>query len=347
MEGSFSWLPDNRRIVLAGRAAAAGGTHLWVADLQKDSIRPITQGISEEAEPAVPPDGNSVVFTSLESHWNIVEVSLGDFSERSLLSTSHSEFNPAWSPENNQFAYVTDRNGTHEIWIKQRTQNWGKPLITGKELEGKTYSIGSPGFSPDGQRIAFQRRGNAGSGIYVATIVGGPPIQLTPADGGESPTWSPDGNWIAYVSNKNGKFGLVKARVGGSGKSELLKDSIRNDAPQWSPTGNWISCQSNEGLLLVSANGKESRLLSKELWLAHGWSKDGTGIYGIRQTNDGRFVLAIIDGATGTEKNLSIMESSFAADGPRGFSLSPDGLSFATSVKTIKGDLWLLENLMR
>jgi Tol biopolymer transport system component len=54
----------------------------------------------------------------------------------------------------------------------------------------------APSWSPDGARLAFERRG----GVYVASADGRGPQRLTRRVAGQ-PVWSPDGSRIAFVSN--------------------------------------------------------------------------------------------------------------------------------------------------
>jgi Tol biopolymer transport system component len=60
--------------------------------------------------------------------------------------------------------------------------------------------------SPDGARIAFLMRDDAGiAQIWMVSPNGGEPRQLTrnPFDVGSAFSWSPDGEWIAYVADNS------------------------------------------------------------------------------------------------------------------------------------------------
>ena len=52
------------------------------------------------------------------------------------------------------------------------------------------------------------------------------------------------------------------------------------------PEDDWITWESDEGLLVVSATGSVNACLSTDQWLAHTWSRDGSEIIGIHETDD-------------------------------------------------------------
>jgi len=172
-------------------------------------------------------------------------------------------------------------------------------------------------------------------------------VRLVQEDRGHGlATWSPDGNWIAHVYAIPGTFGLAKIKVG-TGESPIDVSNVvpvrSQDSPKWSPTGNWISCQTQEGLVLVSPDGKHKRILSTDLPIIHGWSKDGSRIYTIRDAESLHLILTSIDIENLKETRLSEVGSSLNLASVLGFSMNPDGKSFATSMEYWNSDLWLLE----
>jgi len=69
-----------------------------------------------------------------------------------------------------------------------------------------------PAFSPDCSQLAFSWSGKAGDkpGIYVASVSGGEPRQLTETDGRDvSPSWSRDGTQIAFQRVHRGRHQLM------------------------------------------------------------------------------------------------------------------------------------------
>ena len=183
---------------------------------------------------------------------------------QSLIFTLRNEFDPMWAPPGGeQLAFVTDRTGVPQIWLKSVREGWERPLVTEKDFgRGWIAEFREPNFSPDGRRIAYTVAAGNGHSIYVSAVAGGKPLRLSADSTDErSPTWSGDGAWIAFLQNVNGRWTLVKARSGGGGQPAKLRDGCTPTHPKWNHHDNWIAATTPEGLTLVSDDGKQSSLV--------------------------------------------------------------------------------------
>jgi serine/threonine protein kinase/Tol biopolymer transport system component len=349
---SFAWMPDSRHIVLGLTSLSTPGSHLWMADLERDQAWSLTRGPGSESYPSSSPDGTHILFASGEPDYDIVETSLDGSGTRPLLATARNESDPVWAPDGNLFAYVTDRSGLDEIWLRTRDGRSGdRPLILQSDFgdSDRTIMLGSPSFSPDGQRIAYQR--NAFKPIWplriwISQVAGGPPVPLLPAShqGYQgAPSWSPDGHWIAYTEWTDRHWKLAKVRVGsGEAPVVLRTDGVPNATPSWSPNDEWITWETEHGFVLVSPDGKQQRVLSDDHWFVHTWSKDGSRIFGIRETEQLRLSLVALDAHTGNQRILADLGPSPPVNNPvKGLSVSADG-RIVTSLVHLRGDLWLV-----
>ncbi len=355
---AFSWMPD-RHVAIAVRFRGTAESHLWIADTHNDTARQVSLTGSNEMQPAVAPDGNKIAFTSTANQYDVVQVPLDGSGMRNLHATARNETDPSWSPAGNQLAYATDRNGRLEIWLRSQQEGWDRPLVTDEYFPDATRFLGHPTFSPDGRRIAYRRLSDVARGrIWISSVAGGRPGRLPGPDTEDQgyPAWSPDGNWIAYVSGVMTKPALRKTRSGGSGQSTVLKEGLLSyHHPQWSPAGEWISFATSQGLELISADGQNTRVLAKGEWLIHGWNREGSQIIAVRQSEQRRLLLAMLDVRTGRETTTRDLGPSPFSPWTvilfptplRGFSLVPDGKSFATSILRTQGDIWLLEGFQR
>ena len=356
---SFAWLGDSRRVVMARASLASAGSDLWVADVIDDRAWPLTTGPDSERDPSSAPDGQRVAFTRGESNYDVVELSLDGNPPHPLVATTRNESDPVWSPDGELMAYVSDRDGQEQIWLTSREgERWlDRPLVTQRDFaEDRTIMLGAPSFSPDGQRIAYERNAQKPIWplrIWISLTSGGAPVPLLPPshEGYQSaPTWSPDGQWIAYTEWKDQQWTLAKVRVGsGEPPTVLRNDGVPNATPHWSPANDWITWENERGFVLVSPEGETERLLTRDQWIAHTWSKTGREIYGIRDSEDLHLQVVAVDARSAQTRVLADLGSSPPVNNPvKGLSISADGRTLVTSmIGRIAGDVWLLDGLSR
>ena len=131
----FSWLPDNRHVLIALADDRMSGTRLWLADTQRDTVRRLTIGPGSEGSPAVSANGRITAFTSEGTDFDLVLIS-NDGSASPFYSTTRNEIDPVWSPTARQYAFVTDRRGNQEIWLRSEDGSWERSLVTEQEFSG-------------------------------------------------------------------------------------------------------------------------------------------------------------------------------------------------------------------
>src|SRR5690606_30600253 len=101
-----------------------------------------------------------------------------------------------------------------------------RQLTSSSDLEDE------PDLSPDGQRIAYERRVGNDWYIYVMDVNGGGQQRLVP---GREPDWSPDGRYLAYETAAPGDIMLYDFASGGV--RELYQSPRGDRAPNWAPDG--------------------------------------------------------------------------------------------------------------
>jgi eukaryotic-like serine/threonine-protein kinase len=345
----FAWFPDSRHLVFtADHIGSNPGMHLWTADIVTGKVEPLTRTAGIEYYPSVSPDGKRIVYSTEEDDFDLVRIPIDGSAVTPFLATSRIEKDPVWSPTGNEYTYITNRSGALEIWMASGDGQWRRPVTTASSFDGPTFLLANVSFSPDGQRIAYQRRGNRNYHIWISPVKGGPAVGMTenPQQFEDAPTWSPDGNWIAYTTSTPGtSFALAKTRLGGGSPPVIIKqDIVFPSNPQWSPRGDWITVDLPEGFSLVTPDGTRTRLLSERTWIVHTWTRDGGTIYGIRTDDTLHLVLAKIDVATAKETIIADLGPAAPTINPvEGLSLAADGKSFLSSIPHLKGDLWIVE----
>ncbi len=341
----FSWMPDGRHAVFGGEVPGSYGSDLQLVETGNGRLRPLTSLTKDAVEASVSPDGRRIVFVAAEDNFDLLSVPLDGSPARTLYGSDRNEFDPAWAPDGDQIAYCTDRTGVSEIWLRSARYGWDRPVVTAKNFgDAPLTEFREPNISPDGRRMTYSAADKSGHSIYISSVAGGRPVPLSTEKVDElSPSWNGDGSWISYLRNNGGSWSLVKAASGGNSKPIVLREGCLPSRPRWNRgNSHWIACVTNEGLTIVSEDGAESRPLSKEHWLVFGWSRDGKILNGIKETAARRRVISSIEIETGAEKVLGELPLPLAAE-VRGFSLAPDGASFATSASHPSGGIWTLE----
>ncbi|WP_129779799.1 amidohydrolase family protein [Peristeroidobacter soli] len=115
----------------------------------------------------------------------------------------------------------------------------------------------SPGFSPDGQRIALSML----TKLYVMPArAGATPKRLTRGDALEyQPVWSPDGEWLAYVVWSHDSGQIWKVRADGRDARQLTTNAAFYTDLAFSPDGQRVLAMRGNARML--ANTAESALL--------------------------------------------------------------------------------------
>jgi dipeptidyl aminopeptidase/acylaminoacyl peptidase len=131
-----------------------------------------------------------------------------------------------------------------------------KRTITEMDLF-KFVWIADAQISPDGSRVAFlrvwvnQKADRYDTALWIVSISGGPPRQITagPRDG--SPRWSPDGKTLAFIRSPERDGRPQPAQIWlmsfDGGEAQPLTDTPRSPAGfEWSPDGKTIAFVSRE-----------------------------------------------------------------------------------------------------
>jgi eukaryotic-like serine/threonine-protein kinase len=200
------------------------------------------------------------------------------------------EGEPSFSADGQRLAYVSDRTGDFEIFLKQIS---GGPDIN---LTNNKADDVQPAFSPDGKQIAFVSTRSSssnllypgvdysllGGDIWVMPALGGSPRRI--AESGNFPSWSPDGTAIIYTRGTSWfrqKMYRVSAQGGDPKEIPITFKSDESPAPFWlhpsySADERWIAFDAGGKIFVVSAAGGEARAIVDGQHPA--WTSDGQSI---------------------------------------------------------------------
>ncbi len=110
---------------------------------------------------------------------------------------------PTLSPDGTMMAFVSDRSGTNQLWVK------GLPNGTAVQLTKGPLQADSPSWSPVSNGILFRRQTSDGVwSIWLVDALGTTPPRLI-VENGNHPRFAPDGRSFVFT---RGYFDLVSAR---------------------------------------------------------------------------------------------------------------------------------------
>jgi Tol biopolymer transport system component/DNA-binding winged helix-turn-helix (wHTH) protein len=267
--------------------------------------------------------------------------------------TTHSglDMHPAISPQGDAIAFVSDRSGAFEIYVRALSGGSADVPLTGDGQQNL-----QPAWSPDGRLIAFHA--NRRGGVWVMPSRGGTPKQISQF--GARPAWSPDGARIAFQTDELGDIAPngFSAQVGSTiwiadadGRNARQLTSATSPAgghasPAWSPDGRFIAFTvfdsgSDNGVWIASLeSGATWPLDLNASFYDPVFSRDGSDVY--VTSAEALIVRLPFDKETGKLRAPREFIPIAGVPGSRGLSLSPDGQRLAFSGMSLESQIWSL-----
>ena len=229
--------------------------------------------------------GATLIAASAVAGWWLGNSKGGPSSVQSLATVSLTpltadpgyEGEPTFSPDGQTIAYVSDRSGNFEIFLKQIT---GGPDLN---LTNNGADDVQPAFSPDGKQIAFVSTRSSssnllypgvdysllGGDIWVMSALGGSARRI--AESGNFPSWSSDGSTIIYTRGTawfQPKMRRVSAQGGEPQDIPITFAAGEPLQPFWlypsySSDKRWIAFEAGDYIFVVNAEGGEAKRIVK------------------------------------------------------------------------------------
>ena len=315
--------------------------------------------------PALSGDGQRVAFTVRRTNWadNSYETDLwlaGSTATdaRQLTRGPKSSQQPQWAPEHRTLGFISDRDGTRQIYRLDVTGGEAERLTSVKE------GVTAFAWAPDGRRLAYTTPGTVSEALKAREERWGD-ITLEDEDrryghlhvldlGTRASRvltsgsfvvgafdWSPDGSHIAFdhrISNDAGDGGsadISVVEVATGSRRPLVTQEGPDTNPRWSPDGQQVAFQTamakpfyffqNGELAVVTATTGAVRSITPtfdEDPSLIGWTTAGVFFSASQRTETGLFV---VDPATRTIRRVPAPAGLIANQ----FSVSQDGAQVA------------------
>ena len=232
------WFDRNGKIL--GDAAPEGPYGAMAISPDQTHLALTRRGIRRSAEP------NGDIWL-----WNF-----GRETMTRLTFHAATDENPVWSPDGQQIAFSTSRDGRYQVYRKNA---WG----SGEEerLTNVPAHTDPLDWSPDGRFIVY-RQLNRGTGwdLMLLSLDGRsePVVLLQTPESDSDARFSPDGRFLAYHSRLNGRTIEVYLQAfNGSGKIGLTGERLQVSnntglAPLWRKDGRELYYRTIDGKVMAA-----------------------------------------------------------------------------------------------
>ena len=295
---AYSWNPD-------------GHWEIYELSLHNpiSTPRQISRGMGGKFHPQYSPDGRQLAFAVDFDGSENFHLFIHDFSnntQRELapeMNGAHQAYF-AWSPDNKQIAFISDKTGQFDTYIIPVDGGEARLVL---DAGHPTWKVR---WSPDGSMLAVTVEASGiDYGTYVVPLSGGEVLQISDVhgviDAGQA-CWSPDSKYLAFSSdtpgfNNIGIYELATRRI-----SWLTHGEGEKQFPTWSPDGTRLVYVLNRGTiswLAIQELGKKADLYRVDAGV-HYWPEF---------TLDGQQIIFCFDNPRHPSDlwSLSLVEGSF------------------------------------
>jgi eukaryotic-like serine/threonine-protein kinase len=224
--GGVAWTPDGRVVY---STETGGAWDIWIMNADGSNRRQLTNGVGQNVDPQVSPDGRYIVFTSTRA--GTVDTWRMDLQGGHAFQLTKDVFSvtPTFSPDGRWVVY------------KGGAKIWKIPVEGGTPVALTDRPAFRPVVSPDGRWLACfyndvpVRTGAPFHKIAIIPFEGGPPVKMFDFEGNSTTRdvlqWTADSRAVVYNLMNDNVSNIWRQAVDGGAPLKItdFKDSLIND----------------------------------------------------------------------------------------------------------------------
>ena len=164
---------------------------MWQSGIDTD-LAPLGYGF----RPSLSPDGQwALYYADTPDDLNAEIYAFNPTTHATVNLSQHAahDWNPVWSPDGRQIAFVSTRDGNAEIYVVPfACAESGRCASQARRLTQSGGSDVDPTWSPDSRRLAFIHEQRRVGQLFTVDVVSGVTTAIwRPGDGCRAPAWKP------------------------------------------------------------------------------------------------------------------------------------------------------------
>ncbi|QEC40384.1 S41 family peptidase [Pseudobacter ginsenosidimutans] len=212
---------------------------VFVSNILGKDVRRITTTPGEEAGLSFAPDGNSLLYASENSgNWKIMQAAMPtgknfygarQIVEKELIGNDQENYQPAWSPDGKEIAFIANRN---TLRVYNIATGKSREILSAEQLVSRRDHDQYFEWSPDSHwlLVQFSEQGAGNDEVGIIDASGnGRLINLTKSGFNEArPKWMMNGKMVLFSGDR---FGLHSFDNSGTAQTDIF--ALFPDEKDW------------------------------------------------------------------------------------------------------------------
>jgi Tol biopolymer transport system component/predicted Ser/Thr protein kinase len=278
---TLDWTADGREILFAG-SAGSGNSSLW--RIAREGGKPVRfhSPTMVSTQPSVARQSGRMLYAARQLETKIFKLPLGPRGAgepKPLIETDGEQRDLGVAPDGSRIVFASNQTGSKELWIANSDGSNQTQLTF---FNGP--AVGSPRWSPDSKRIAFDGYAGGSSDIYLIPVEGGKPVRLTSDPANEvRPAWSHDGQWIYFGWDRGNGSEVWKIRPQGGEPLQVTRHGGGNAFE--TADGHWLYVWTGGKLSRMRPDGSEETQVRSDV-ANNFWNIGGHHLYVLAPSGD-------------------------------------------------------------